>query len=311
MTISELKERQSWELSEKIDHSLGVIDLFLSRLDNKCYVSFSGGKDSTVLLDLCRLIRPDIKAVFCNTGNEYPDIIRFVKQSDNVEIIQPKLKPKEVISKYGFPLISKEVSENIERYRINPNSVRGLRAIGAIKTKYRANVPSKYISIMKSNEFGISAKCCQKLKKDPFLKYEKATGLSPIVGIMASESNMRTTMYVKQGGCNSFSERRAVSKPLSIWTEKDIWDYINMRQLRIADIYLKGAKRTGCMFCGYGCQFKNDNRLQMLLDLYPKAYKVFMNYTNRGVTYKQAMRKILSVNKLYLPDEAPANLFEQ
>lgn len=135
MTLKELRERQSWPLSHKIDHSLGVIDQFISRLDGKVYVAFSGGKDSTVLLDLCRIIKPDIKAVFCNTGNEYPDIVKFVrelKSTDgyNIEIIYPKIKPNVVFDKYGFPIISKETSrciydikysksEKLRNYRLN------------------------------------------------------------------------------------------------------------------------------------------------------------------------------------------------
>ena len=75
MEIKELRERQGWSLAQKIDHSLGVIDQFYSRLGGKVYVSFSGGKDSTIVLWLARKIYPDIKAVFCNTGNE---IIIFV-----------------------------------------------------------------------------------------------------------------------------------------------------------------------------------------------------------------------------------------
>ena len=78
MDIKELAERQAWTLAQKIDHSLGAIDQFYQRLDGKVYVSFSGGKDSTVLYWLARKIYPDIKAVFCNTGNEYPDIVKFV-----------------------------------------------------------------------------------------------------------------------------------------------------------------------------------------------------------------------------------------
>jgi len=77
------------------------------------YVSFSGGKDSTVLLHIARQIYPDIPAVFSNTGLEYPEIRRFAKAHDNVETVQPKLAYNEVISAYGYPLIGKEVAEAI------------------------------------------------------------------------------------------------------------------------------------------------------------------------------------------------------
>ena len=71
MDSKTLEARQRWTLSQKIDHTLGTIDTFVSRLGglDKVYCSFSGGKDSTVLLHLCRVLFPDILAVFCNTGN--------------------------------------------------------------------------------------------------------------------------------------------------------------------------------------------------------------------------------------------------
>ena len=56
------------------------------------------------------------------------------------------------------------------------------------------------------------------------------------------------------------------------------------------------------MFCGYGCQFVDDTRLKLVYDLYPKAYEMFMNYENNGVKYREALRKVLSVNNLCLPD---------
>lgn len=74
------------------------------------YVSFSGGKDSTVLLDICRRLYPNMKACFCDTGLEYPEIRQFVKTFDNVDWIKPKMNFKQVVLKYGYPFIGKEVS---------------------------------------------------------------------------------------------------------------------------------------------------------------------------------------------------------
>ena len=130
---------------------------------------------------------------------------------------------------------------------------------------------------------------------------------------MASESRMRETQYRVQGGCNVFHEDgkgRDVSRPLSIWLEQDVWQCIEKYDIPIADIYHKGAMRTGCMFCGYGCQFADDNRLKLVHSMYPKMYDMFMGYTNNGVTYREALRKVLAVNKLYLPDEQPPTLFK-
>lgn len=314
MTIQELRERQAWPLAHKIDHSLGVIDQFISRLDGKVYVAFSGGKDSTVLLDLCRIIKPDIKALFCNTGNEYPDIVKFVrelKSTDgyNIDIIYPSIKPKEVLAKYGFPLISKEVSEKIFYCKHHQNSMRARIAMGLEPSKWYklAKKWKPFISV----KFDINNTCCEKLKKEPFAKYDKENKLHLILGIMASESNQRQTTYIKQGGCNVFGEdgKKTKSLPLSIWLENDILAYIKDRNLRISDIYHKGAKRTGCMFCGYGCQFKDDNRLRLVYELHRKWYDTFMKYENNGVTYREALRNVLAVNGLYLPDEEPDNLF--
>ena len=88
-------------------------------------VSFSGGKDSTVLLHLCRKLYPNIPAVFSNTGLEYPEIQSFVKKHDNVKIVRPKMQFSEVISTYGYPLIGKEVAEAIYyARRIRPSAER-------------------------------------------------------------------------------------------------------------------------------------------------------------------------------------------
>lgn len=80
--------------------------------DGVC-VSFSGGKDSTVLLHIVRNLYPDIRAVFSNTGLEYPEIRQFAMSHDKVDIVYPDVRFKDVITEYGYPLIGKEVAEAI------------------------------------------------------------------------------------------------------------------------------------------------------------------------------------------------------
>ena len=310
MDINELKERQSWSLEKKIDHSLGVIEDFYSQLGGAVAVSFSGGKDSTVLLWLVRKVYPDVKAVFCNTGNEFPDIVKFVRSKkeagENIDIIYPSMKPKEVIATNGFPLISKDVADKVWYARHRPESVKAKIGIGEQGSgKYK--IPMCYRYLLDA-PYDISPKCCDILKKRPFADYRKKHHVNFYVGTMAVESMSRTASYLRQGSCNHYDwhdMRRTKSLPLSIWTDEDIWECIRRYDIPIADIYHKGAQRTGCMFCAFGAQFSDDVRLKMIYEMYPKFYDMCMGYENNGVTYREAMREFLGVNGLYLPDEQP------
>ena len=143
-----LKELQALPLNRKIQITQTRIIEWYQHYQGNVYVSFSGGKDSTVLLHIARQIYPDIKAVFSNTGLEYPEIKEFVKGFDNVDIVTPKVNFGQVISEYGYPLIGKEVAEaiyyarrihsqnvNVEREREREN--RRAEANGTTRTTAR------------------------------------------------------------------------------------------------------------------------------------------------------------------------------
>lgn len=304
MTIQELQTRQNWTLNQKIDHAVGAVEAFLSKTGKTPYVSFSGGKDSTVLLDLVRrFVDPNIKAVFCNTGNEYPEIVRFVRSTDNVQIITPGVTVREVLSKYGFPLISKEQASYIREVRTsNSQTLINKRLYGKkVKGAFMGKISDRWQFLTKV-PFEVSEKCCECLKKRPFRKYEKETGEVPILGIMASESDLRKHQYIKRSGCNSFKESHLASYPISIWTDADIWAYIRLFKIPYSLIYdIPGVEQTGCMFCGFGAHIEKTSRFERLYDLHPKAYNLFMNYQNNGITYREALRTI----GVQLPDENP------
>lgn len=307
MTVEELHNRQQWTLAQKIDHSLGVIDQFIARMDGKVYLSFSGGKDSTVLLHLCEILKPDIKCVFVNTGCESVDVVRFVekmKATHNIEVIRPKLTPRQVWAKYGFPLVSKDQAFKIDLVRKNPES-KSAQKFMRDGNQFTISKCFRYLCDTENCKYHTSAMCCDILKKNPCHKYEHESGLRPIVATMASESMLRTNLYLRIGQCNSFAEGHEKSYPLSIWMEEDIWQFIRENNIEIAEIYAKGVDRTGCVGCGFGAQMKDDRRLETFYRLYPKYYNMVLNFENNGVTYREALREMLAVNGLWLPDENP------
>lgn len=303
MTAKELAERQTWTLEQKIDHAVGTIEAFIARTGKTPYVSFSGGKDSTVLLDLCRrFVSRDIKAVFDNTGNEFPEIVRFVRTVENVTVITPKLNIREVIANNGFPLISKEVAKEIRDAKTTRSEkLLNIRLHGTDSKKgyTSGKIPDKWQYLIRE-PFMVSEKCCDILKKRPFARYNRETGEAPIIGTMAQESRLRQQQYIRRGGCNSFNENHLGSYPLSIWTEVDIWAYIQKFKVPICSLYQRpGCDRTGCMFCGFGAHLEKRSRFAILYDLHPGSYRAFMKYENNGITYREALRKI----GVLLPDE--------
>lgn len=153
--------------------------------------------------------------------------------------------------------------------------------------------------------FNVTERCCDILKKQPVKKFEKKTGLRPIIGVMAEESNQRRIQYIKNDGCNVWTEGKEMCQPLSIFTEKNIWDLIKKHKIEICSIYfdqiidgelVSGEKRTGCAYCAFGCHLedKDNNRFHRLAKREPKRYATFMD--------KLGYREALTYLGINLPD---------
>lgn len=231
MELWELKQKQSLPLEAKIAMTLRRIREWYEYWDGNVYVSFSGGKDSTVLLHLVRQYYPGVPAVFSDTGLEFPEIREFVKTVPNVTWLRPAMTFKKVIEKHGYPVISKEQAQWIERARRgDPQVIReklyGIRSDGS---RSRFCTSAEWRRLFNA-PFRISAECCNEMKKKPLKKYAHETGRVPIIGTMASESKLREKNWLKTG-CNAFEAKRPVSMPMSFWLEKDVWEYLRKYQV--------------------------------------------------------------------------------
>lgn len=143
-TISDLYQMQSLSLGSKIRMTEQRIRGWVDEYgEDGVYVSFSGGKDSIVLLHIARRLYPDIKAVFVDTGLEYPEVRQFVKKFKNVDWIRPKMTFRQVIERYGYPFISKEVSETVDYAR---------KYVKSLDSAMKENtIPERESSMLRSN----------------------------------------------------------------------------------------------------------------------------------------------------------------
>ena len=119
-TMSDLYQMQSLPLSAKISMTARRINEWVNEFgEDGVYLSFSGGKDSTVLGHIIRVVcgYKNIPFVFVDVPTQYPELKQFAQTFDNLVILKPKISFAEVCEKYGFPLISKEVSNCVSGAR--------------------------------------------------------------------------------------------------------------------------------------------------------------------------------------------------
>ena len=288
----DLIQMQSLPLDIKIRMTKERIRQWYEYWDGQVYISFSGGKDSTVLKHIVDSMYDDVPAVFVNTGLEYPEIQKFAMSQKNVVTVRPEMRFDEVIKKYGYPVVSKEVAQTVWEAKKNVKTGKYIYRIKKLNGelldkngKYSSyNIP-KWKFLLDA-PYDISHKCCDVMKKKPAKTYEKATGRKAIIGTLASESTLRKTQWVKYG-CNAFETKRPTSQPLSFWTEQDILNYIKQFDVPYCSVYgeivpddegtlLKttGCDRTGCIFCMFGCHLeKEPNRFQRLKETHPRQYE--------------------------------------
>lgn len=318
---------ETFDMRDRYEPPVKENEFVLEACPGSVYVSFSGGKDSTVLADICAQVCHlhgwTLYLCFVNTGLEYPEIQKFVKtfagwlrEKYGIEvvlnIIRPEMRFDQVLKTYGYPVISKEVSQVVSEARKNAETGKYTyrlkklngEAVDKEGNPSRYNIP-KYKYLLGA-PFLVSHKCCDVMKKAPAKRYEKETGRVPIVATMASESRLRYSKWLKSG-CNAFDLKRPMSQPLSFWTEQDILHYTKKYNVPYCSVYgdiqikptgedylegqinaidylgcyepedtlaTTGCDRTGCIFCMFGCHLeKEPNRFQRLKETHPRQYK--------------------------------------
>lgn len=256
--IGDLRQRQALPLEAKVYMSQARIREWYDHFDGNVYVSFSGGKDSTVLAYLVHNIYPDVPLVFSNTGLEYPEIQAFARKM-GAEFVRPNISFSEVISKYGYPLIGKEAAFTIHYARAIRNGEQSnkyaslkrseLKGGRQFKDQKRSLLTGKgeysgksiynkekWLPLCQETQFLIDASCCNEMKKKPLKKYGHRTKRKAFIGSLAEESQIRQLKWL-QHGCNAFDTKEPVSNPMSFWTEQDVLRYIKKEGLEIASVY--------------------------------------------------------------------------
>lgn len=291
------------DLDAKVTEACHRIEELYYETDGKCYISYSGGKDSTVLLALVKLCEevytiPEnaIPAVFANTGIEMGVTINFVKwvkenYYPNMITIRPSVSFDWVLKTHGKPLKSKLKSEYLGRWQsgkrtrtVMQNMIEGKTNNGKDARKIKLYDRDLH---MLHDDFPIHAskKCCDYLKKKPFADFAKVNGMKgQATGLRQGEGGAReinANVRALSGArvCTSVDSKGFIKKaPIIDWTDEDVDEFIKKYNVPLSRAYTEyGFHRTGCMACPYAFKWL-PNDLKYLHEHEPNRYKAAMHW---------------------------------
>lgn len=283
-TIGDLRQMQSLPLQAKLQMTRQRIRAWIDEFgEDGAYVRFIGGKNSTVLLDIVRKDYPNIEAVFVNTGLEYPSVRQFALSKENVTELRPTMNFRDVIIKYGYPIIGKEVVQEARiglkrgngsyQFRIDRILDKGHYTPLEDGTKSQFDV-SAYKFLLDA-PFNISYRCCKVMKKNTIRSYERKTKRKIILATMADERRLGRQRWLKYG-CNAWDDKKQQSSnPMSFWTEQDILTYIHENNLTIADAYGQVVR-----------DWNKDGLTEGQIDFYEKLSEIDPSCKLPGYSYK-------------------------
>lgn len=283
MSFSSKKELTAMDNELLLFDRIEVIKKTIKKYgENNFYISFSGGKDSTVLHYLIDKAIPGnkIPRVFSNTGIEYFDIANFVKNmaktDDRIKIITPHVNIKKMLETKGYPFKSKEHSTKLNEWQKGHKDAPSVQRYIKGENTARFACP-QVLKYQFTNSFSLSVSpyCCDYMKKKPIQKWIKDNEKSiAITGLKREEggqrANIKSCIITRKGEVVKFHPLLVVSAEWEEW-------FIEKYNIQLSKLYYPpyNFKRTGCK----GCPFALDLQEQLtLMDQYMPAERKQCEY---------------------------------
>jgi 3'-phosphoadenosine 5'-phosphosulfate sulfotransferase (PAPS reductase)/FAD synthetase len=217
--VAENRDIMGALVSDTLKRIKEMYDAYVKKCD-AIYISFSGGKDSVVLLDLCHKVLPlDVPVVFCDTYMELPDTYRVWDEIQNRYEGRPFLK------------VSAKTSA-LENWRLFGPPSQSLRWCCSVHKSTPAILTLK-------KRFG-----------------KRSIKTLAFVGVRSEESQRRSAYDDIGDGLKSQSQVNAM--PMLAWSAHELWLYIFEHDLVLNRAYRKGLPRVGCLMCPMSTDRQND-----------------------------------------------------
>jgi phosphoadenosine phosphosulfate reductase len=199
--------------------------LALKYQDYGFHLAFSGGKDSQVIYELCKMAGVKFRPVMQVTTLDPPELMKFVRKNyPDVIMERPKINFYKLIVKYqSLPTMMRRFccKELKEQSGAGTVTAIGIRKAESVKRAKR-------------NELEISGR-----------KYSNSLDQFNI-------DNKNQILCIK-------GKDKILLSPIIDWTNSDVWSFIRDNNIEYCELYDRGYRRIGCMFCP-NCTIKSKQR---------------------------------------------------
>jgi phosphoadenosine phosphosulfate reductase len=261
-----LKEKTLWGVEDRVKIAISRIKEFepMSVQNNQAgyYVCISGGKDSSVIQELCIMAEVKCEFVHNHTSVDHPETVYFIRRE------------KERLEKMGFIF-----RVEIPRYRD-----------GRQKTMWNGIITNglplrnQRWCCKELKEFGGDTRYCitgvrwaESSRRENSRKVHEIKGKTVKENIIFNDDNdMRRRLSEM-----CLAKRRFVLNPIIDWSDNDVWDFLNERGVPINPLYAQGWKRVGCI----GCPMSSNGRKE--LDQFPKYKAAYFRAAQRHIEHRR------------------------
>lgn len=231
--------------------SLQIIDQAISQHNNYC-LAYSGGNDSTILLDiLTRYANIKLPVVTVINGMEYPETEEHCRSvckayQQQIFIARPQRPYLEQWRNHGWPFMGKLGARNW--------SAKNSQIMG-----FKLDVSS----------------CCQNQKINPGRKMTKQLRCTlQFTGMRGGEDDLLRGIREKKDGEYYYNKSAGihVCNPLTGWTDAMCRRYMAAHNLPQHPARKRGATAIGCIVCGGGSNFE-DSMSRIIRKIYPDIWR--------------------------------------
>lgn len=284
----QLGEHQAMTISEKFEKSVELMKSYMGKV-KKIFIGWSGGKDSTLVIDLVLATGlSNYEIVYVDSGVEPSETTDYIEVFSKLrgfefKILKPPTTFWQMVITHGWPILGGDRFSMPGSAKANAEQAR------------KQGEPKRAAAIAKA---GLSGACSNVLKVAPMDRYAAYVGSDcTAMGLMALETRQRMLVWLQKGDFYWHKgNKKWIAWPIWFWKPADVIEYFRSNGIPMCALYDPGRlDRNGCQACGKAYKWPDNNWIDTYR-FHPEIMDEYM--VKRGLA-----KRLWELKKIYHADQ--------